>query len=64
MEGSGEGFSGTTIKDTWIKPRRGGIRGGLWKGVVGGRCIQLYLTNNKIIFKKEKGITKTIYLIL
>ena len=26
----GQGFSGTTIKDTWTKPRRGGIRGGRW----------------------------------
>ena len=25
-----EGFSATTIKDTWTKPRRGGIRGGRW----------------------------------
>ena len=23
-------FSGTTIKDTWTKPRGGGIRGGRW----------------------------------
>ena len=28
--GKGEGFSGTTIKDTWAKPRWGGIRGGRW----------------------------------
>ena len=26
----GEEFSGTTIKDTWPKPRRGGSRGGKW----------------------------------
>ena len=37
----GEGFSGTTIKDTWTKPRRGGIRGGKWgwlgwEGIGGG----------------------------
>ena len=25
----GEGFSGTTIKDTWTKTRWGGIRGGM-----------------------------------
>ena len=48
----GEGFSGTTIKDTWTKPRRGGIRGGRWgwlgwMGVLGGKCRQLYLNNNK-----------------
>ena len=30
MEGRREGFSGTTIKDTWTKPREGGIRGGRW----------------------------------
>ena len=23
-------FSGTTLKDTWTKPRGGGIRGGRW----------------------------------
>ena len=37
----GQGFSGTTIKDTWTKPRRGGIRGGKWgwlgwEGIGGG----------------------------
>ena len=26
----GEGFTGTTIKDTWTKPRGGEIRGGWW----------------------------------
>ena len=26
MGGRRGGFSGTTIKDTWTKPRRGGIR--------------------------------------
>ena len=40
--GKGEGFSGTTIKDTWTKPNRGGIRGGRWGwlgwwGVVRGK---------------------------
>ena len=35
--GRGEGFSGTTIKDTWTKPRRrGGSKGGRW-GWVGWR---------------------------
>ena len=48
-----EGFSGTTIKDTWITSRVGRIRGGRWGwlgwgGVVGGKCRQLYLNNNKI----------------
>ena len=32
----GEGFLGTTIKDTWTKPRwGGGVRGGRW-GWLGG----------------------------
>ena len=40
MGGRAEGFSGTTIKDTWTKPRWGGIREGRWGwlghgGVVG-----------------------------
>ena len=26
----GEWFSGTTIKDTWTKPRWGGSKGGKW----------------------------------
>ena len=32
--GKGKGFSGTTIKDTWTKPRRGGSKGGrrVWLG--------------------------------
>ena len=39
MGGRGEGFSGTTIKDTWTKPRgvearEGGGDG--WGGVSGG----------------------------
>ena len=37
--GKGEGFSGTTIKDTWAKPRWVGIIGGrrdVWVGVRGG----------------------------
>ena len=40
MGGSGEGFSGTTIKDTWTKPRAveagegggDGWGGGVWWG--------------------------------
>ena len=31
MGGRGKGFSGTTVKDTWTKPRQGGIRGGRWR---------------------------------
>ena len=27
MGGRGKGFSGTTVKDTWTKPRGVGIRG-------------------------------------
>ena len=27
--GKGEGFSGISIKDTWTKPRGGGMRGGM-----------------------------------
>ena len=27
MEGKGEGFSGTSIKDTWTKPKGGRIKG-------------------------------------
>ena len=41
MGGKEEGFSGTTIKNTWMKPRRGGVG-----GEVGGKCRQLYLNNN------------------
>ena len=56
MGGIRDAFSGTTIKDTWTKPRWGGSRGGRWGwlgwwGVVGGKCRQLYLNNNKIILK-------------
>ena len=28
--GKGEGFSGTTIKDIWTKPKGGRIKGGKW----------------------------------
>ena len=46
MEEREEGISGTTIKDTWTKPRGRGIRGGGgrdgwgqgWEVVVGGKC--------------------------
>ena len=40
MWGREEGFSGTTIKDTWTKPRGGGSKGGrcgwLGRGGSGG----------------------------
>ena len=54
MGGKGEEFSGTTIKDTWTKPKRGRIKGGEWGWlglvrVVGGKWRQLYLNNNKKI---------------
>ena len=43
MGGNGEGFTGTTIKDTWTKTRgivnKGGRRGWLgWWGRVGGKA--------------------------
>ena len=46
MGESGEGFSGTSIKDTWTKPRGCGSKGGrgVWLGsggVVVGKCRQL-----------------------
>ena len=45
-----EGFSGTSTKDTWTKPKVGvGMAG--WEGVVRGKWRQLYLNNN---FKKVK----------
>ena len=30
MGGRGEGFSGTTIKDTWTKPKGGRTKGEKW----------------------------------
>ena len=50
--GEGEGFSGTTIKDTWTKPRGSEIREGRlkWSGLgwgIGGKCRPLYLNNDK-----------------
>ena len=56
-DNEGKVFSGTTIKDTWTKPRgRVEVReaGGFdWdKGAVfGEKCRQLLLNNNKIIIK-------------
>ena len=54
--GKGEGFSGTTIKDTWPKPR--GVEAGEGGGV-GGKCRQLYL-NNKLISKKQNNSINSI----
>ena len=60
----GEGFSGTTIKDTWTKPEWGRIKGGKWgwlgwEGLVGRKWRQLYLNNNKKCGKKIKITYKT-----
>ena len=57
MGAKGEGFSGTSIKDTWTKPKRGRIEGGRWGwlgsgGSGGGIWRQLYLNNNKKKLKK------------
>ena len=55
MGEKGEGFSGTTIKDSWTKPRwgvgsvEGGGNGWGWGKVVRGKCRQLYLNKNNII---------------
>ena len=48
-----EGLSGTTIKNTWAKPKSGRIKGGkwgwVWQGkVVVGKWRQLYLNINNI----------------
>ena len=56
--GRGEGFLGTPTKDTWTKPRgvesgEGGGDGWGGEGLVAHTCRQLYLNNNKIIFKKD-----------
>ena len=61
MGGKAEGFSGTCMKDTWTKPKRGRIKGGKrgWLGlggVVGGKWRQLYLNNNKKCFLKKKTV--------
>ena len=53
MGEKGEGFTGTTIKDIWTKPRGSGNRAGRWGwlgwwGGVGGKGRKLYLNNNKI----------------
>ena len=49
-------FSGTSIKDTWTKPKGGKIKGGEWQcwggGSDGGKWRQGYLNNNKKKLKK------------
>ena len=52
----GEGFSGTTIKDRWTKPRglEAGDGWGVGVVVVGSKCRQLYMNNSKINLKKKK----------
>ena len=61
MGEKGEGFTGTTIKDTWTITRGDGNRGGRWGGLgwwggVGGKGRKLYLSNNKkILFTKKKN---------
>ena len=67
MGGKGEGFSGTTLKDTWTKPRgveSGEVGGDDWgRGrVLGGKCRQLYLNNNKIKIKKRKLVILSLLL--
>ena len=61
MGGKGECFSGTTIRDTWTKPRGSGIRGGRWGWLglqeeEGRKGRLLYLNNNKILKNRKKVI--------
>ena len=54
--GKGERLSEPYIKDTWKKPKGYRIKGGKWgwlrwKGVVGGKWRQIYLNNNKKMWK-------------
>ena len=56
MGGRDEGFSGTTMKDTWTKPRWGRIRGRTWGWLrLGGEVWRkgriLYLNNNRNFLK-------------
>ena len=59
-EGRGEGFSGTSKKDTWtnelgVEAREGGGFG--WGGgVVRGKHRQLQLNYNIIVKKKERAV--------
>ena len=60
MGGKEKGFSGTTIKDTWTKPRVGWSQGKeVGMAGVGGKCRQLYLNNNKIKEKKVRDYLTT-----
>ena len=67
MGEKGEGFTGTTIKDTWTITRGDGNRGGRWGGLgcgegVGGKGRKLYLNNNKkILFTKKKKESLQVY---
>ena len=51
---------GTSIKDTWTKPKGADLRVGgrdVWGGECGeGKWRQLYLNNNKKNFLKEKNV--------
>ena len=51
MGRKGEGISRTTRKDTWTKPRRGGIMGGKWGWVVGENADNC-MNNNKVKLKE------------
>ena len=68
MGGNGEGFAGTTMKDTWTKPRgvgsgEGGRDGWGRGGMVGGKCTQMYLNNNKKNpLKKKDCIFSSLYI--
>ena len=59
MGEKGEGFTETTIKDTWTKPRgveSGEGNGDGWGGggEMGEKGRKLYLNNNKILKKKKQ----------
>ena len=58
MGEEGRRFSGTSIKDTWTKPKRVKIKGGNWDGWVGGlvqgKQRHLYLKSNKKCKEKKK----------
>ena len=52
MGGREKRFSGTTIKDTWTKPRRVEEGEGGGNGWAGGKMQTTVLDKNKIKFKK------------
>ena len=37
----GEEFSGTCVKDTWTKPKGGGIKGGKWRWLGWGGVVKV-----------------------